>query len=87
MIAFASHSMLARRDRSDELSDSNPVPYHSPIEYRLRVFACLLLAIRVAYQNAVQLANIQLNKRLAGLGSWRGILDFLPEKVCFQNLL
>src|ERR1035441_3976274 len=33
-----SHSVFARVNLSDGVSDSNPAPYHSPMEYRLRIF-------------------------------------------------
>jgi hypothetical protein len=37
MIAFASHSIFARENLSNGVSDSNPAPYHSQIEYRFRI--------------------------------------------------
>ena len=57
MMTFASHSIFARPNRSAGVSDSNPAPYHSPMEYRLRTFGFFGVAIRRDYQDRAAICN------------------------------
>ncbi len=70
MMAFTLHSIFARVNRSDGVSDSNPVPYHSPIEYRLRIFG--FFGFAMCPEHIAQSVDYGSLKEFEDQNSWLG---------------
>ena len=58
VIASRSYSSFPRRNRSPAVRDSNPTPYHSPMEYLLLTFGFFGFAMRLDYQDLEQNGNL-----------------------------